>query len=97
MTDEQLNEQFNALRQAVGAIDGKVDALADRIGNLEAGQRAVAHAIGDMRRTMMAQFDYVIREIHRVEDGREREPAPGTDTSVIPIAEPGGRRVVVHD
>jgi len=49
--------------------DEKIDALADKMG---AFAKRVDRRLNTLDQHMMAQFEYLLREIHRIEDRRPR-------------------------
>lgn len=62
------------LAEKIDWLDHRIDGLADMIAALN--------------NRMMAQFEYLIREIHRVEDGRPR-PAKGNGADAAgPVFDP---------
>lgn len=69
-----LDERFDA-------IDQRFETLERRLGGIESRLEVIDGQFDDQGTMMMNQFEYLIREIHRIEDGR---PRPSSERPSLP-------------
>ena len=75
-------------------ITDKVDALADKVDALATVQTETNAKVDALHETMMRELQYVIREIHRVEEGG---PRPNESTCEYPCPIRGCDHVLNRD